>query len=93
MFGRKKQHQPPSQPFAHDPDCRIVKADPNVVIPWNEVETGATGGRSACARSSTTTSLSSMIGFDSIRSTRRPHVISGNANTLPRLIHRCCGSC
>jgi hypothetical protein len=39
MFHRN--HQVPSdRPFAHDPDCRILKADPDVVIPWSRLEYG-----------------------------------------------------
>jgi hypothetical protein len=39
MF-RRNHNKPPSQPFPHDPDCRIVKADPKVVIPWSRLEYG-----------------------------------------------------
>jgi hypothetical protein len=39
MF-RKKHHGPSSQPFSHSDDCKIVKADPGVEIPWSEVERG-----------------------------------------------------
>jgi hypothetical protein len=39
MFRRKHQ-VPPVRPFAHDPDCRILKADPDVVIPWSRLEYG-----------------------------------------------------
>ena len=39
MF-RKKHHGPSSQPFSHSDDCKIVKADPGVEIPWSEVEGG-----------------------------------------------------
>jgi hypothetical protein len=31
MFGRKKG---PDEPFAHADDCKIVRADPGVQIPW-----------------------------------------------------------
>lgn len=37
MFGLKK---PPTRPFSHTPDCKILRADPGVEIPWNEVESG-----------------------------------------------------
>jgi hypothetical protein len=37
MFGRKKG---PTRPFAHAENCAIVRADPNVKIPWQEVESG-----------------------------------------------------
>jgi hypothetical protein len=38
MFGRRKKG--PTQPFAHADDCKILKADPGVEIPWSEVESG-----------------------------------------------------
>jgi hypothetical protein len=40
MFHRRQRNEPPSRPFAHDPDCRIVKADPSVEIPWSRLEYG-----------------------------------------------------
>jgi hypothetical protein len=38
LFGLKKKG--PSKTFEHADDCKIVKADPDTKIPWNEVETG-----------------------------------------------------
>jgi hypothetical protein len=38
MFGRRKKG--PDKTFVHSEDCRILAADPDVEIPWNEVETG-----------------------------------------------------
>jgi hypothetical protein len=38
MFGLRKRG--PTRPFAHADDCRIVRADPGVEIPWSEVEAG-----------------------------------------------------
>jgi hypothetical protein len=38
MFGLKKKG--PDKAFSHTADCKIVKADPDVQIPWNEVERG-----------------------------------------------------
>jgi hypothetical protein len=40
MFHAKKKIEPPDTPFAHDPDCRILKADPDVSIPWSRLEYG-----------------------------------------------------
>jgi hypothetical protein len=40
MFGRKQRYHPPDQPFAHADDCRIMRADRNVQIPWSEDEGG-----------------------------------------------------
>jgi hypothetical protein len=37
MFHSKKA---PNKAFIHTDDCKIVKADPDVEIPWAEVETG-----------------------------------------------------
>jgi hypothetical protein len=38
MFGRRKKG--PDKTFVHSEDCRILAADPDVEIPWNEVEAG-----------------------------------------------------
>jgi hypothetical protein len=38
VFGRKKRG--PSKSFVHQGGCRIVQADPNVSIEWQEVERG-----------------------------------------------------
>jgi hypothetical protein len=37
MFGVRKR-KGPSRVFTHAPECKIVKADPGVEIPWQEVE-------------------------------------------------------
>jgi hypothetical protein len=37
MFGFKKKGGP-NQAFTHAPDCKILKADPDVEIPWQEIE-------------------------------------------------------
>jgi len=39
MFGVKKKGGP-IRPFSHATDCKILKADPGVEIPWQEMETG-----------------------------------------------------
>jgi hypothetical protein len=38
MFGLRKKG--PDKAFIHTDDCKIVKADPGVKIPWSEVEDG-----------------------------------------------------
>ena len=38
MFGRRKKG--PDKTFVHSEGCRILAADPDVEIPWNEVEAG-----------------------------------------------------
>jgi hypothetical protein len=38
MFGKKKTG--PDRPYVHAEGCPIVRADPDVRIPWNEVERG-----------------------------------------------------
>ncbi len=35
-----KTKRGPTRPFTHASDCKILKADPGVEIPWQEVETG-----------------------------------------------------
>jgi hypothetical protein len=47
MFGRKKG---PDKAFSHTPECKIVKADPGVKIPWNEVETGLWVAECQCGK-------------------------------------------
>ena len=38
MFGKRKGG--PIRAFTHTIDCKILKADPGVRIPWQEIETG-----------------------------------------------------
>jgi hypothetical protein len=38
MFGLKKKS--PTLPFTHADNCKILRADPTVQIPWSDVETG-----------------------------------------------------
>jgi hypothetical protein len=41
MFGRTKNRlNPPERPFAHEDGCKILAADPDVVIPWSRLEYG-----------------------------------------------------
>jgi hypothetical protein len=47
MFGKKKTG--PDRPYTHTPDCPIVRADPDVEIPWNEVERGHFVSTCVCA--------------------------------------------
>jgi hypothetical protein len=47
MFGRKKG---PTRPFAHADDCKIVKADPDVEIPWQEIERGYWQAECRCGK-------------------------------------------
>lgn len=39
MLGFRKKSGPTRQ-FSHATDCKILKADPDVEIPWQETETG-----------------------------------------------------
>ena len=85
-------NQGPDKPFVHEDGCPIVRADPNVEIPWSYY--GEDFGRpSACARPSTSVSRSVTIAFGSTRSTRRPAATSGSANTSTRPSHPSSGSC
>jgi len=45
MFGRKKG---PTKPFTHSDDCAILKADPNVEIPWSEIRRGVWKAKCVC---------------------------------------------
>jgi hypothetical protein len=40
MFVLRKRIEPPDRPFSHVDDCRILAADPTVVIPWSRLEYG-----------------------------------------------------
>src|SRR6266550_3830385 len=48
MFGLSKKG--PTQPFVHADDCKILKAEPGVVIPWSEVETGHWQAECRCGK-------------------------------------------
>ena len=82
MLGFKKRGGP-TRPFSHATDCKILRADPGVEIPWQEVETGlgsrsASAGRSTSARRSPTVALGSTR---STRSTRPPSATSRHVNS------------
>jgi hypothetical protein len=47
MFGLAKK-RPILPAFTHADDCKILKADPGVEIPWNEVETGLWKAECVC---------------------------------------------
>jgi hypothetical protein len=47
MFGLKKKTGP-TRPFTHSSDCKILKADPDVEIPWNEIRRGVWEARCQC---------------------------------------------
>ena len=40
----------PDRAFSHAPDCKIVKADPGVEIPWQEIETGLWIAECVCGK-------------------------------------------
>jgi hypothetical protein len=40
MFHKKNRHGPPSKPFSHADNCKILLADPGVQIEWGEIERG-----------------------------------------------------
>jgi hypothetical protein len=46
MFGLSKKG--PTRPFAPADDCKILKADPGVQIPWSKVESGHWVGTCVC---------------------------------------------
>jgi hypothetical protein len=48
MFDRRKKR--PTRPFAHADNCKIVKADPSVEIPWQEIETGLWIAECVCGK-------------------------------------------
>ena len=44
MLGFKKKGGP-TRPFSHATDCKILKADPDVEIPWQETRPPSDAGR------------------------------------------------
>jgi hypothetical protein len=50
MFHKKQQAGPPPGPFPHTDDCKILRSDPTVVIPWNEVEGGLWVRQCVCTK-------------------------------------------
>ena len=50
MLGFKKRGGPANQPFVHAPDCKILRADPDVEIHWQEVETGLWIAECVCGK-------------------------------------------
>jgi hypothetical protein len=48
MFGLRKKG--PDQAFHHADDCKIAKVDPDVQIPWNEVESGLWVAQCQCGK-------------------------------------------
>jgi hypothetical protein len=49
MLGFKKKSGP-TRPFAHAIDCKILKADPDVEIPWQEIESGLWVAECICSK-------------------------------------------
>jgi hypothetical protein len=45
VFGRRKG---PTKQFQHSDDCRILKADPSVDIPWSEIRRGVWRAECVC---------------------------------------------
>jgi len=46
MLGLRKKG--PDEPFGHADDCKIVRADPDVQIPWSEIRRGVWEARCVC---------------------------------------------
>jgi hypothetical protein len=40
MFGLRKRIEPPDRPFSHADDCRTVRAEPGIELPWSRLEGG-----------------------------------------------------
>ena len=56
MFGLRKR-KPPNKPFTHADDCPIVKADPDVEIPWSYLGEGFWRAECVCSFESYTEPL------------------------------------
>jgi hypothetical protein len=48
LFGLRKATAPPQKAFVHRDDCKVLRADPGVEIPWNEVRAGYWEARCVC---------------------------------------------
>ena len=48
MFGLSMKG--PTHSFVHADDCKIVKADPGVEIPWQEIERGHWQAECRCGK-------------------------------------------
>ena len=44
----RRKRKPPSKPFIHADDCRVLKADPDVEIPWNYLGDGSWRAECVC---------------------------------------------
>jgi hypothetical protein len=49
MLGFTKKDGP-TRPFSHATDCKILKADPGVKIPWQEIETSLWIAECVCGK-------------------------------------------
>jgi len=48
LFGLRKATAPPQKAFVHRDDCKVLRADPGLEIPWNEVRAGYWEARCVC---------------------------------------------
>ncbi len=64
MFHAKKKIGPPDTPFAHDPDCRILMADPDVSIPWSRLGYGQWRRECLCGAESWTEPAPNRVRLD-----------------------------
>jgi hypothetical protein len=48
MFARTKAIGQPQKAFVHRDDCKLLRADPGIEIPWNEVRAGYWEARGVC---------------------------------------------
>ena len=49
MFGLRKRGGP-DKAFSHASDCKLVKINPEIKIPWNEIETGVWVAECRCGK-------------------------------------------
>ena len=89
MFGRRKKG--PDKTFIPSEGCRILAADPDVEIPWNEVE--ACHWRAECVCTIeyyTEPFVDDRVRLDPLDP--KTTATWGSANTSPRAIPTCSGS-
>jgi hypothetical protein len=64
MFRNKKKIAPPDTPFAHSDDCKIVKVDPGVELPWSRLEYGLWKRECVCSYETWQEPASSRVRLD-----------------------------
>jgi hypothetical protein len=95
MFGRTKTTEttgPPQKAFVHSDDCKLVRVDSGLEIPWNEVRAGDWEARCVCGVEGWHAPDAGR-GPQRPHTTRRPPATEGSASSSARPMRPCFGSC